>query len=138
MNKGTFATTLLCAAGFLGVALGAPASADPSHGAVPVTLACENGETYQAVFEAGATWNVQQVTTSTQVVVPTALQYNVVVVDADGTLLFEYHSPWTYKGSSSGRPPHEVSCSFDFTVYPGQGHVGHSWGTVFALITPAH
>ena len=68
----------LCAAG--------PAVADPTNQGLPVTLSCDNGETYAAVFRGGADWNVFLDTGSSAVFVPTLQQFNGTLTDPAGTL----------------------------------------------------
>jgi hypothetical protein len=124
---------LVCIALMLGLAggLAAPAAADPPSSAeftIPITC---DGTTYLIGFLPGqGEFTPGLVTTSTQVIVPIAIDLTFTDVTTG-----ESEHEFAVKGAGSN--PHAVSCTIDFTsTDPESGHVFSIQGTATVLVTP--
>jgi hypothetical protein len=98
------------------------AGADPTHAknAAPITLVCDNGQTYNAVTNSGNS-NVQTFSpahdiASTSVLVPTSFgPFSGTITDSSGAVIDQFTDPPATKGNSHGAGSAPINCTFSFS-----------------------
>jgi hypothetical protein len=123
------------------LATAAPANADPLKGQ-PITLECDNGVTYEAVFRGAGPWTVAQDTASNAVLVPINFaEGRGVVTDAQGNIVSEGVFPPVDKGNVTHVGGPIVTCSYTVTGTFEDPVLGTltftATGVVSTFVTPA-
>ncbi len=117
------------------------AAADPPRG-FPVTVVCDNGETYQAVVSGNGEFTPAHILGATGILVPTSFGETVnTVTDASGVVVDRSVDPASSKGGAAGRSrATSTSCTFTASGTfedPDLGTLTFSVaGTVSGFVTP--
>ena len=123
--------------------LAGTASAAPSNAknAFPITVACDNGQTYSAVVigggsdnsNSGQTYNAAHVLTSNSVLIPTAFGESTYLLYVNGSLVDQETQPAAAKGGGNAGVPANatlVSCTYSFQ----QSQTDPTTGDVYTFI----
>ena len=100
-----------------GAAIAAPANA---RNAQPLSLSCDNGQTYSAVTNSGNsnanTFSPAHDLNSTSVLVPTSFgEFTFTLTNASGQIVQEFTQPASSKGNAQARGYTPVHCTFTFS-----------------------
>ena len=141
MNRLTRFTVSTLAA-VLGVAIAAPATADPTNHNDVFTVACDNGITYQAVGGGNGHFTPAHDVASNTILVPTAFgEVHGTTTDSHGTVIDEFTEPPSAKGNSTRDRRTSTNCTFNFGGTfedPDLGTLTFAGsGTVTGFTTPA-
>jgi len=126
---------VLALASAAGPAVAAPYNANT----FVLDLSCSNGADYSVTLvDNSADAAPAHLVDSTSVLIPTAFQFHIVVIDADGNVVDEISPPQRSVHGSSGAQHDTMSCTFAQTEtedIPGVGEVTiHVTGTVDAFL----
>jgi len=126
---------VLALASAAGPAVAAPYNANT----FVLDLSCSNGAHYSVTLvDNSADAAPAHLVDSTSVLIPTAFQFHIVVIDADGNVVDEISPPQRSVHGSSGAQHDTMSCTFTQTEtedIPGVGEVTiHVTGTVDAFL----
>jgi hypothetical protein len=131
----------LVPAALLGLAVAAgPAAAAPyNDNTFVLDLSCSNGADYTVTLvDNSADQAPAHLVDSTSVLIPTAFQFHIIVIDADGNVIDEVTPPREVVRGSSGAQLGTMTCTFAQTEtedIPGVGEVTlHLDGTVDAYL----
>jgi hypothetical protein len=128
------------AAAVLGIAAWPPAQADPTNAknALPITIACDNGQTYSAVVNGNGAWTPAHDLDSTAILIPVAFgPQTVTISDADGNIIDQETGPATQKpGASAHNRNATTNCSFIGSATAPDGTTFTVSGDVQGFVTP--
>jgi len=137
MRSAALATVALTA----GLAVtAAPAAADPTgaKNSTPVSVTCDNGQTYETVANGGGQFTPAHDLNSTSMLVPVAFgPTTFTATDPDGNVVDSGTDPAVAKGSSAQNPGADMECSFVVTFQDPDGLTITVEGTVTGFVTPA-
>ena len=98
------------------------AGADPTHAknAGPISLVCDNGQTYSAVTNSGnsntQTFSPAHDIASTSVLVPVSFgAYTGTLTDSSGAVIQQSTDPPATKGNSQGAGSTPINCTYTFS-----------------------
>lgn len=127
------------AGGLVLIAAPAPASADPNGESLSV--ACDNGVTYEVVVNGNGDFTPAHDLASTSMLVPTWFgPFHGVVTDSEGTVVDEFTDPAQSKGASTRDRRTSTTCTFAIEETfddPDLGTLTFTGsGTVAGFVTP--
>lgn len=128
LHRITFVPALAAVAVFGLAASAGPAVAAPSNGnTFALDLSCSDGADYPVTLvDTSADAAPAHLVDNTSVLIPTAFQFHITVIDADGNIVDEISPPLEVVHGSSGAHHDTMSCSFAQTEtedIPGVGPV---------------
>jgi hypothetical protein len=140
-------SSLLAAGGLLLAVAAAPAGADPKGD--PITVVCDNGQTYYATSPEGGNddhsrndFTPALDSAGTSVLVPVSFgEFTGTVTDTSGNVLFEFVEPASSKGQAAAHSRSTTTCTFSFSgefvdEQSGETLVFTGSGTVTGFVTP--
>ncbi|MEY2514213.1 MAG: hypothetical protein QOJ89_1571 [bacterium] len=140
-------SSLLAAGGLLLAVAAAPAGADPKGD--PVTIVCDNGQTYYATTPEGGNddhsrndFTPALDSAGTSVLVPVSFgEFHGAVTDTSGNVLFEFVEPASSKGPGAAHGKNTTNCTYSFSgefvdEQSGETRVFTGSGTVTGFVTP--
>ena len=98
------------------VAVGAsPVPADPGgKNSFPLTLVCDDGNTYSVVVSGNGEFTPAHDTASNRTFIPTSFgPFHGVVTDSSGTVIDEFTDPAVFKGKSNKPRRTSITCTFE-------------------------
>jgi len=119
------------------------ASADPINapGAIPISVACNNGHVYSVVVNGNGSWTPAHDVNGTTTLIPLAFGEQVLTeTDANGNVIEQTTTPPSSKGAgtSNGTRATKTSCTFSGSqTDPESGHTFTITGSVTGFVTPA-
>jgi hypothetical protein len=141
MHTTTRATLGAAAAAILGLATWAPAHADPSNArdALPITIDCDNGQSYTAVANGSGAWTPAHDLNSTAMLIPVSFgEVTFTVYDPDGNIVDQEIQPPMAKAGASAHNKHAATnCSFSGGATFPDGSMFTIVGSVTGFVTPA-
>ena len=139
IRRVTFATM---AAGVLTITTLGAAQADPTNArdALPITIDCDNGQSYTAVVNGSGAWTPAHDLNSTAMLIPVAFgEQTFTVTDSDGNVIDQETIPPTAKtGAIAHNRNATTSCSFTGGATAPDGTTFTISGDVTGFVTPAH
>ena len=118
----------------------APVSADPvgAKNSTPVSVTCDNGQTYETVANGNGQFSPAHDLHSTSVLIPVAFgPTTFTVTDPDGNVVDQGTDPAEAKGSSAQNPGADMECTFVVSFQDPDGLTITVEGTVTGFVTPA-
>jgi hypothetical protein len=141
MQPFTRVMTAAAGAAVLGLGAWAPAHADPVHAknSLPITIVCDNGQSYSAITNGSGAWTPAHDLASTAMLIPVSFgEITFTVTAPDGTVLDQETQPPTAKAGASAHNRHAAtSCSFSGSASAPDGTTFTIEGTVTGFVTPA-
>jgi hypothetical protein len=140
MHIRTHLTLGAAAAAILGLAIIAPAQADPTgaRNALPLKISCDNGQSYGAVVNGNGKWAPAHDVDSSSILVPVSFGTQTITIrDADGNIVAqETQDPSAKPGASAHNPNATTNCEFVGTASAPDGSTFTVEGTVVGFVTP--
>ena len=128
------------AAAVLGLAMIAPAQADPAHAknALPLQISCDNGQSYVAVANGSGAWTPAHDLSSSSILVPVSFGTQTVTIrDPEGNIVDQETVPPSAKPGASAHNKHATTnCEFVGTATAPDGSTFTVDGTVVGFVTP--
>jgi len=139
MHKTRFVALSFVAATALVATSAGVASADPvnARDALPIQIACDNGQTYTAVANGNGNFTPAHDLDSNAILVPVSFgPITFTLTDPNGVIIDQETDPAASKGSSASNPNASTSCSFSGGATAPDGTTFSIVGTVTGMVTP--